>query len=967
MAKRSQVVPEQAFVIGPPGNPDRYVFLRDRLFDLHGERHLSSREREFLSVSLAEVSRGPKRWVSYTAVLERRLGRRLKHEAELDKAVEASEAARSAWRDLAKRFGVARESLFVVSGRGLTFLWEVREELIANPARWFSERDRGVVRHTHYQPTATDKMEGRQEQLHELVSRWLSPDRARRHLLIGGDPNIGKSTLALGILNADKVRNRFPDRRFDVRCDDLATYEGLLERIGVQWFEDQRSASLLLEKDIVRWLSEADAAVVIDNYETFLMLAHTRNSVYERAEGFLKKLAQHDTVWLIVAYQGHVKPAALQTVEEDVPDDLTAEDCVRIFVANCSLKQFVKETDPEDLNRLLIEAGLNPYAAKLLGRAVNEHTRSFKALNHLWSTQRSRMLNLGREDFTHRGGGVRVAYSVAFKSLYDLESQVCLLLLAHLPAGIADDDHQSDLDTLFSDVPHNQARATAVFRKLYERAVIRKDRNSGRVLLLDPFRFHLLDYGEADLIEEYRALPDTDVAGLIHGKINQAVVHYSNLALAGAGLGGREDGRIIAEMGREFSNIHWAVSRLLATTSDERGPDARKALDAVYGLSRYCNWTGKGREQCDDLIQSVLNPLPPEHAWRAELFTLLGENKRMQEDAVESDKYFNLADDAHRSYHDDILKVVRGIGHAENAKTRFDFAYAKRTLVHNLWIARQRRPGPIQVIDKKRLETGVYWRLAEIDRSQYKFSRASVYYGAAERRYRKGEKGADPQGVASCLVGHAEISRFLGDFDRAEDLLHEALELYASTNGENYAAVCKQAIAEVFLASGSANFSEVLSLYDEAAKVLRTVSNHEQQASWCAWGIGETLRLQGQLEDAKEQLQRTVSGSEITGFHEAGVWSHWSLAEIEKSLGKDDTRLRDLALSVFDQFIDPLTKAWKLRRMGDLAWQHRHAEKAALLWSLAVKEFEQGGYKQEAKRTEAVLAYVHADNANQAR
>lgn len=58
----------------------------------------------------------------------------------------------------------------------------------------------------------------------------------------------------------------------------------------------------------------------------------------------------------------------------------------------------------------------------------------------------------------------------------------------------------------------------------------------------------------------------------------------------------------------------------------------------------------------------------------------------------------------------------------------------------------------------------------------------------------------------------------------------------------------------------------------------------------------------------------------------------------------------------FDKVADPLARAWKLRRMGDLAWQHGQSEKLLYLWARSTDLFEQRGYEKEVRRTTQMLA-----------
>jgi tetratricopeptide (TPR) repeat protein len=637
------------------------------------------------------------------------------------------------------------------------------------------------------------------------------------------------------------------------------------------------------------------------------------------------------------------------------PRPLTLSHCIEIFRDSCEIEDF--GTDKQ-IGKVLRHfgskrAGFNPFAATLVAKAVRPERHP--TFNEFYSEFTDRFSKLGTtilvgdEDSDElRKRHINFAYEFAFESLSaDIATQAALLALAQLPAGVSSSKTNKDLDLLSRQQDENWSAVDgiAVQQKLYDRALAYVDKSTHRLMLLDPLRVFLRQSkapkATGELESQFIAIR------------NGLRLHYLQFALDASGLGGGNDAEIVAPLTREFANALWAVGASLDLTAGD-SLQAKIWVKAAYGLCLFNNWTGRGRRQCEDFLEGVRKRFPQNAQTYREASTLLGHSKRMQGLYDRAEPLFKEADEGAGSTDDLGLRIWNTIGMAECARSRYDLKEA-------MLLFDQARSGcesagvvANSILDIERLHIGLYWRRAEVEKLQYDLDSAWKNYDSAEQRY---QKRKDWQGTASGLLGKSEICRLRGALREAVLLLRRAKIHYRKASGENYDAECSLAIAECRLAmAGPGNPRAIQSIqkdYETTAKVFRRLDGYEIELAWCEWGIGECLRRRNQLSEATKQftdvLQSLNSGKRKQDCA-CNLWCHWSLWQIAKD--RENTALAEKhwseKLRRTDSIKSPLTRAWKLRQMGDLASQHSHPDKARVLYSEAEATFIELGRDTEA-------------------
>lgn len=192
---------------------------------------------------------------------------------------------------------------------------------------------------------ASGRVVGREELIGRGLALWLADQQ--RPLFIWGHPGMGKTTLALRLLNDAATRERFGDRRYWLRCDGLTAIADVKQRMATEWFRlmPTSAGAATLEQRVMDALRTGPSACVIDGFD----LVYEKNSV--DAESWLRLLLGLDNVWLIVTRYGKQPPAGIDWRELMEVGPLTPEDSRELF---CSITRTEAHRSDARLEILLV-------------------------------------------------------------------------------------------------------------------------------------------------------------------------------------------------------------------------------------------------------------------------------------------------------------------------------------------------------------------------------------------------------------------------------------------------------------------------------------------------------------------------------------------------------------------------------------------------------------------------------------
>jgi hypothetical protein len=217
---------------------------------------------------------------------------------------------------------------------------------------------------------------GRAGEVDALVQAWLaSPPQP---VAVLGAPGIGKSAICLAALHDERVRRRFGDRRWFVRCDGTASAEALQSALAAELgvIGDGPPGTLL--RRVSAGLAAGLAVVVLDNFETPWSADPLPVEELLRTLGAIPQLA------LAVSARGTARPAGLRWRDFAMLSPLPLADARRVFLAVAG-PGFA--TDPR-LDELLAELDGVPLAVELMAYAAQGQP-GLTGVAERWRTERT--------------------------------------------------------------------------------------------------------------------------------------------------------------------------------------------------------------------------------------------------------------------------------------------------------------------------------------------------------------------------------------------------------------------------------------------------------------------------------------------------------------------------------------------------------------------------------------------------
>ena len=285
----------------------------------------------------------------------------------------------------------------------------------------------------------------REAEVAALVDAWLATPPVPVAVL--GAPGIGKSTICLAALHDAQVAERFPDRRWFVRCDGITSADALLSSLAAELGVISEGLPGSLETQVRSALGAGPGVVVLDNFETPWMADPLPTEELLRVIGSIRQVA------VAVSSRGTGRPAGLRWRDFAMLSPLPLADARRMFLTVAG-KEFA--TDPR-LDDLLTAVDNVPLAVELLGYAAQGQP-NLADVAERWLQERTGMLQRLGGASRELSVAVSIEASIAMPLMTGPAWRL-LSLLGVLPDGIA----REDLTELLPDSP---LAATAVLRQL---------------------------------------------------------------------------------------------------------------------------------------------------------------------------------------------------------------------------------------------------------------------------------------------------------------------------------------------------------------------------------------------------------------------------------------------------------------------------------------------------------------------
>ncbi|THU96912.1 TPR-like protein [Dendrothele bispora CBS 962.96] len=695
-------------------------------------------------------------------------------------------------------------------------------------------------------PAVPTIFKGREKLVEQGVN--ILCQQALRFLAILGAGGIGKTSLALHIINSDLVSSKFGGRCYFIPCELLedadSLVQGLMHVMELTMQDNQSKQKILFDH---LQAAHGDVLIVFDNFETPWNHDDSRDDV----KNLLEKIAHHEKVSLIVTMRGPNGPGDISWErlgdESGIPTLLPvpAKEAFKAFVG-----KNLQSSDNSDfqIDSLLYQLEYVPLAIKLSAQHVKRVP--LKALIKMWEKNKTSILT----EPTKPGRLTSVSFSIELSiKLFRIEGRTLELLsaISFLPDGIP--FWVEYLDQIFS----GEGLSFNVSMLLDSSLIYGQN---GGLKMLAPVREHIhLKYpiGKVDIdqLEMFyaqllRNLPDNEMEA-------QAIIqlHINNIEKiykAQISSGHAKTSCIPAvKVFKGFSRFH-SVSMDLIDLILQKNKNIQKDDEVDLKLMRAfrLQWMGKFQD-AETQVVSVKECLNEEENISKSEADILGRCFATLQQIYHAQAQYEKAINMN-------LQAQNYFKQSENQWAQANSMY----WLGNFYYMQARDKEASEIISEAQWlfhqigdELGLaecLHRLGDIYQVQGRYDEAIDMLSDAQKQF---ENFGDQLRAAACLQS-------LGDLYRMQEKYDEATELILKAQKQSEEIGAKQGIAWCLLTLGCIYMNQAQ--YDKAVDMLSNAQMQYQgigrivDVAWCHQYLGRTYRLQEQYEQAKEAFTEAL-------------------------------------------------------------------------------------------------------------
>ncbi|THU94259.1 hypothetical protein K435DRAFT_839903 [Dendrothele bispora CBS 962.96] len=728
--------------------------------------------------------------------------------------------------------------------------------------------------------------------------------QALRFLAILGAGGMGKTSLALHIINNAAVKQKFGQRCHFLPCDIFenaeALTQGLITIIKIMLKESQGRQEALFNH---LKATQHDLLIIFDNFETPWNNHGSRTDI----RNLLEKIAGCEQVSIIVTMRGPHGPG-------DIPWEALGDGSgvpqLSPAAANEAFKAFAgpkvesSETSDSLVGQLMYELDYVPLAIKL--SAYHARKISLDTLTEMWKNHKTRML---RDATTQDSRSTSVEFSInlSIQLLDENKYSIQLLsILSFLPNGVP--FWESNLNKMISKSPVGSviSQAKSTIRNLLpgqKHLLSTKSNNPSSSrnfsleisMLLDTSLIYIQHEGLRMLapIREYIQLQypigqvDVDQLEMFYG------LFLKNLPR----------NRMEAQPGVELhiNNIEKIYKAQISS-----GHSKTSCISAVNILYRFTRFNPVSLSLIDLFLEKNKKIKKDDEVElklkKAKMLRWMGSFHEAEAQVMSVKDCINEEGNISKSEADILgrcFDVLRGIYYAQNQ-------YEKAI---NMSLQAQRY---FKQSENQWAQANSMSWLGDIYYMQTRYKEASEMIPEAQQLF---QQIGDEFGVAECLKRLGDIYRMQGRNDEAIKMISDAQKHFQTFGNQMRAAEClwslgelyrkqekydeatemimksqkqseeigdKQGVAFCLLTLGRIYMNQTQ--YDEAVNMFSNAQMQYQNivrivdVAWCYKYLGETYRLQGQYEKAKEAFTEALEL--LKGFPGENYRIGWTLLEL---------------------------------------------------------------------------------------
>jgi tetratricopeptide (TPR) repeat protein len=651
-----------------------------------------------------------------------------------------------------------------------------------------------------------------------------------------GAGGMGKTSVALAVINHPDVVGIFETRRHWIPCDQTPTLPLFLEHLAQSLCITDPPKDRL--REIVSHLQAANTSflLTLDNFETLWDPSESR----VKAEDILSHLSGLPNVTILLTSRGTIPPSRTRW------DEISTIGTLSLAAARATFFDINSRSTHEHLYELLGALDCVALAVTLVA-SVGRTGYTPSELLDAWKKERTPLLNLG--DDRQNSIDISIRFSIQSSLMVkNPEALPLLSILAHLPGGI----QQKYLSPIVSTLKNPNAA-----QRIVDAAALGYRAANGTLQMLSPIRSHILQHHTLSLSE-----------------VSALRSFYFSLAERG-GCNPGDDGSKEAHeaLSEEEPNVESVITGALVPDSLAR------AAKAALSYSVYLYMSNRLRT---DVLRCAIAALQA-HVPLDQLDLLpkclhrLGDMYRMQYNYDVAIAAFTEAKTSFEDIGDQLYTAVclRALG--ETYRMQNNYAAAITVLAE----AR----APFEAIGDRLGAAQCLQSLGDIYSMQNNYDTAIAALTEAKASF---EAIGSRLGTAQCLQSLGDIYRMQNNYDIAIAALTEAKASFEAIGERLGAAQCLQSLGNIYRMQN--NYDTAIAALTEAKASFEAIGDR-LGTSQSLQSLGAVHRKEGHHEKAISALEESEKICRSIGNrHELG-WCFIYRAELFSDLGRvDDAR-----------------------------------------------------------------------------
>ncbi|THU85318.1 hypothetical protein K435DRAFT_869414 [Dendrothele bispora CBS 962.96] len=695
-------------------------------------------------------------------------------------------------------------------------------------------------------PAVPIVFKGREELVEQGVN--ILCQQALRFLAILGAEGMGKTSLALHIMDSDLVQNKFGERCYFIPCelfeDAESLVQGLIHVMGLTMQENQSK-----QKVLFNYLQSAhgDLLIVFDNFETPWNHGDSRIGV----KNLLEKIAKYGKVSLIVTMRGPDGPGDIAWErlgdQTGIPTLLPvpAKEAFKAFAGN---KLQSSDDSESQIDSLLYQLEYVPLAIRLSAQHVKRVP--LKTLIRMWEKDKTSIL----AEQTEPGRLTSVSFSIDLSiQIFRIEGRTLELLstLSFLPDGIP--LWVEHLDQMFPGEGLSVNVST-----LLESSLI-YDQNEG-LKMLAPVREHVhLKYPigqvDVDLLEMFyglflKNLPRNKMEAQpgLEPHINNIEKIYK--AQISSGHSKTSSISAVKKIG-EFSRFY-SVSMGLIDLILEKDKNIQKddEVDLKLMTAFRLRWMGNFHN-AEAQVMSVRDCIVEEGNISQSKANILGRCFDMLQ-------YIYYAQ---AQYEKAINMSLQAQKYFKQSKNLWAQANSMSWLGNIYYMQAKYKEASEMISEAQQLfqqignELGVaecLLRLGDIYRMQGRNDDAIQMISDALKQF---QTFGNQVRAADCLWSLGELYRIQKKYDEATEMIMKGQKQFEEIGSKEGVAWCLRTLGTIYM--NQTQYNDAIGMFSNARMQYQNIGRIVDVA-WCYQYLGRTYRLQGQYEKAKEAFTEAL-------------------------------------------------------------------------------------------------------------